>query len=421
MNLSNNSIITWSSGSVPSNPSSRRARSRYTRVGEDALIDNRWRVGRVIGSGTYGMVYEAYLDVSDSRVPYGRKFVVKTEKTGHKTLRHEASVYRLLRGVPGFPTLHFAGKHGSENVLVMQKLGMDLHSLLDSQGGLLTAKDALLITYQLLRRLKALHSTGYVHSVLHPGNVMLASAEDLIDRNAESVYLIDLGDAMPFLKRDGSHLRKENTGEIVGTLPFGSVSMLKGYTQSRRDDLESLVYLMVYLYNGRLPWTGEKDVDVIARRKREVGNRELTRGFPLSAASFSAAIRAIRFDQAPNYNKLFDYLKKALASLRARPYDTFDWQIRALRERERQMRMSMSDLDSSVYRWEKRFLATPLSFGFLVADENAQVGALFLIGGPIAILNYVNHTSFQFETSHIRLLLQQLRTIPNTVPLYKNW
>lgn len=352
MNLSNNSLISWSSGSIPSNPSSsRRARPRYTRVGEDALIDNRWRVGRMIGSGTYGTVYEAYVDVPDSRVPYARNnFVVKTEKPPYKTLRHEASVYRLLRGVPGFPTLHFAGKHGSENVLVLQKLGMDLHSLLHSQGGLLTAKDALLITYQLLHRLKALHSIGYVHSVLHPGNVMIASAEHLENRNSESVYLIDLGDATPFLKRDGSHMRKENTGEIVGTLPFGSVSMLKGYTQSRRDDLESLVYLMVYLYNGRVPWTGEKDVDVIARRKREVGNRELTRGFPISAASFSAAIRAIRFDQAPNYNKLFDYLKKALASLRARPYDVFDWQIRAFRERERQLRMSMSDLDSIVHR-----------------------------------------------------------------------
>lgn len=352
MNLSN-SYLTSSSGSFLSGSAPRRARHRSTRVAEDALIDDRWRVGRVLGSGTYGMVYDAHLEGSRSRQTYGApQYVVKTEKSGIKTLRYEASVYRLLRGARGFPKIYYAGRHGNENVVVMQKLGQDLNSLVESQGGLLSAKDALLITYQLVQRLKTLHTAGYVHSVIHPGNVMLAAADDLVDRHAETVYLIDLGDAAPFVQRDGSHIAKEQTGEIVGTLAFGSVSMLKGYTQSRRDDLESVVYLMAYLYNGRLPWTGERNPDVIARRKKEVGNRELTRGFPIYAASFSAAVRALRFDQTPNYRKLLEYLQKALASLRARPYDRFDWQTRLLRERERQMRLSLSDLDlsSSVYR-----------------------------------------------------------------------
>lgn len=356
MNPSNNSVITWSSGSAASSVASpvlrRRGRTGRGGVGEGSIIGGRWRVGREIGSGSYGTIHEATLESRDARpdIPFAEKYVVKTDKGAYKTLRHEATVYNSLRRARGFPTLHFAGLHAGQHVLVLQRLGQDLNSLLSSQRGLLTAKDALLITYQLVHRLKTLHATGYIHSVIHPGNVMLAPAHELDDRNADAVYLIDLGDATPYVRQDGSHVRKERSAGIVGTLPFGSASMLRGYTQSRRDDLESVVYLMVYLYNGRLPWTGERNADVIARRKRDVGNRELTRGFPIHAASFSAAVRAMRFDQHPDYRKLLGYLQKALAALRARPYDRFDWQIRNDRERERQQRMSMSDLDSTVFR-----------------------------------------------------------------------
>lgn len=88
-----------------------------------------------------------------------------------------------------------------------------------------------------------------------------------LNKRFDSVYLIDFGLTKRFRDKAGDHIQyKENKG-LVGTARYVSVNTHLGIgnpnliykkklEQSRRDDMESLGYLWIYLLNGKLPWQG---------------------------------------------------------------------------------------------------------------------------------------------------------------------
>ena len=92
---------------------------------------------------------------------------------------------------------------------------------------------------QVLAVLKNLHSIGYLHRDVKPQNIML-------DQN-EKAHLIDYGIAMPFRTPKGDHVPKVKTSFNEGTFSFYSQNQTRGYVPSRRDDIESLLYTMLFL------------------------------------------------------------------------------------------------------------------------------------------------------------------------------
>lgn len=155
-----------------------------------------------------------------------------------------------------------------------------------------------------------------------------------IGKRGNQVNVIDFGLAKKY--RDPKthlHIPYRENKNLTGTARYASINTHLGVEQSRRDDLESLGYVMMYFCRGSLPWQGLKAAtkkqkyDRIMEKKMTTSTEVLCRGFPNEFAIFLNYTRSLRFDDKPDYA----YLRKLFRDLFVREgfqYDyVFDWTI----------------------------------------------------------------------------------------------
>lgn len=110
----------------------------------------------------------------------------------------------------------------------------------------------LAIGLQLVTRLEQIHRKGFVHRDIKANNFMIGGGDD-----RKVVYVIDFGLAKRFRDlRTGQHIPVKGGKSLVGTARYASIASHEGFEQCRRDDLESLGYLLLYFLIGKLPWQG---------------------------------------------------------------------------------------------------------------------------------------------------------------------
>lgn len=281
-----------------------------------SLIDGVWSVGSEIGVGASGRVFNA--EDGD-----GTRAIVKVERRQTEGFEREVEVYDEVEEESGFPTIYFCGRHEGKNVIVMQRLKHSLYDISSMYPSAFTTNDVLKIGIQLLRRLEALHSYGFVHRDLHPGNVMLSHS------HGKTLYLIDFASAKKYLSFLGLHVFKYRTILRPISYLFGSVNALEGYTASRRDDLEALIYTLIYLRTGTLPWSnlsGRSRLDEILDLKSQIRSRELCAGLPNCFVSLCRQIRDLSFSERPQYSMFRRELRATLRNRGSTETERFSWQ-----------------------------------------------------------------------------------------------
>jgi len=163
-------------------------------------------------------------------------------------------------------------------------------------------------------RLQQLHAVGFVHRDLKPENLVLClNAHD--EGAVPSLTFVDFAMSMRFSRPGGAgHIAKRNDEGVAGTHRYMAIHAQKGVTQSRRSDLESLAYVLVYLAVGQLPWQSqEKDPVEMLRKKEQTSIPELCKGLRSEAfANFLRKCQSLRFDQEPDYVDLQRTLLKGI-------------------------------------------------------------------------------------------------------------
>ncbi|KAF7358434.1 Protein kinase domain-containing protein [Mycena venus] len=225
-----------------------------TRVRRAVLL-SRYRVFRTIHSdaGDRG-VYLAY-DFGDAQgCAAAPEVVIKIWVSGSDhEYHHEIAAYKVLRGCPGVPkTLQEAQYEPLCDIhaLPMQKLGPTLEDLISViPTRRFDSRMVLTVAIQMIERYRDIHERGLIHSGIKPGNICLAP------RGTDSpgmLYAIDFGFALPLA--DNLPLPSAHRIDAVGNRRFMSVLAHHGISKSQRDDLESLAYLLSYLFHGEVPW-----------------------------------------------------------------------------------------------------------------------------------------------------------------------
>ena len=137
----------------------------------------------------------------------------------------------------------------------MQILGPNLEQLFNFCDKRFSTATICNIFHQMLTRLQVVHEHDFVHRDLKPENICIGQG-----KKSNICYLIDFGLTKRFrCPKTGDHITfKQNLG-IVGTAMFLSLNSHLGAEHGRRDDLEALCNIMIYLFNqGKLPWAVTK-------------------------------------------------------------------------------------------------------------------------------------------------------------------
>ncbi|KAK9211880.1 hypothetical protein WN943_001258 [Citrus x changshan-huyou] len=255
--------------------------------------------------------------------------VQENVKTKHPQLLYESKLYRILQGGTGIPNVRWFGVEGDYNVLVMDLLGPSLEDLFNFCSRKLSLKTVLMLADQMINRVEFVHSKSFLHRDIKPDNFLMG-----LGRRANQVYIIDFGLAKKY--RDTSthqHIPYRENKNLTGTARYASMNTHLGIEQSRRDDLESLGYVLMYFLRGSLPWQGLKagtkkqKYEKISEKKVSTSIEALCRGYPTEFASYFHYCRSLRFDDKPDYA----YLKRIFRDLFIREgfqFDyVFDWTI----------------------------------------------------------------------------------------------
>lgn len=289
------------------------------------IIDNKYFVGPLIGKGSFGQVYTGTI------IKTGETIALKLEKKANiiQQLRHEYSVcfyfraikielkhnhipfqiYHKLRDCPGIVVPFDFGQLDHYNFFAMKLLGPSLEILFNYCNRRFTVPTALKVGIQMLQLIEPIHEHKIIHRDIKPENFVLRSKSVCAE-----LCLIDFGLSKRYVYLD-KHVAAKNNCSFTGTARYASINSQSFIEQSRRDDLESIGYILVYLINGSLPWQNLKgftDREMRKRRilqiKKSVALSTLCANMPIEIQCFLKYCRELAFEERPNYI----YLRKLL-------------------------------------------------------------------------------------------------------------
>ena len=276
------------------------------------------KTDKLLGKGGYSSVYVCKKKNSDSTKIYAMKIseIYKSpQKNNHLLIEYK--ILKYLSGGIGIPKVYSFGKENNDSntyLLVQQLLGNNLTQELKKYNNKIPKEIYINMAVQMITRIEFLHSKGLIHCDIKPENFALSI--DNNDKKNIIVYLIDFGLAEPYmnLKTKEHRQQKERKGR-KGTMDYCSMNSHSELSLSRRDDLESLAYCLIFLYYGKLPWLS---------RSNNGYNNETILNMKIEFSSYGCEIKNIhknlkkfldyaiklKFDEAPNYKYLKQLVKE---------------------------------------------------------------------------------------------------------------
>jgi len=305
-----------------------RGVSVHSDVDMEGRVVSKFRFGQQIGSGSFGLVYMGTNEQT------GEDVAMKLEPIGscQATLLNESKIYNSFIGGVGVPTVHWHGVEGDHNVIVMDLLGQSLEDLFNFCDRAFSLKTVIMLALQMLNRVEHVHARNVLHRDIKPENFVMGRKNNLL-------HIIDFGLAKKYRDPESrKHVPFRGGKSFVGTARYASVKTHLGIEQSRRDDLEALGYVLIYLLRGSLPWQGVRAAtefevyEKIRKLKVSISAEELCAQLPAEFAMYMNYCKDLPFYDTPDY----EHLRRLFRDLLFREgyqFDfVYDWTLKQAEE-----------------------------------------------------------------------------------------
>lgn len=336
------------------------------------VIDNRFKIRKKLGEGSFGSVFKA-------KDMYTKQYValkIDSRIRSQIQLINEIHAYETLSSIEGIPKLAASGRLNDSIYLAIEILGKTLsHRLKEKPNFSLGC--VINISLDLLKRLQDIHESCYIHRDIKPSNIMTGK-----NKSKKLLYLIDFGLAKKY--RDPATKQHSIYGEdrqMIGNLKYTSLNSHMGIEQSRRDDLESWMYLAINMILGRLPWDTEKNINAsygIMKMKSSLSFDQICEGCPQEFSEIFKYIRSLHFEERPNY----DFIRTSIQSIISKYSLTlnFDWLIRNPRRlsnghlhvrKPKEIRRGSENLDPS----KLQFITNGINISADISGSNSNISS----------------------------------------------
>ena len=290
------------------------------------LIAENFVILTKIGKGAFGEISLSYNLRENIEVA-----IKQEKKINNKVpqLKIEAKVYQKLLNIQlgqdisglkvlgqeivlGVPKFYGMGELPETYYLINEFLGPNLTNLFNFCGTKkFTISTVCLIAFQMLNRIEYIHKHHYLHRDIKPENFCIGNEE-----KTNVIYLIDFGLSKRYKNsKNHQHIPYREGRSLVGTARYVSINTHLGIEPSRRDDIESIGYVLIYFLKGSLPWQGMKaggqKYQRIMEKKLQIPTEVLCYGLPDEIVHYLNYTKNLRFEERPDY----DYLRNLFVRL----------------------------------------------------------------------------------------------------------
>ena len=250
-------------------------------------IIDKYEIIDKLGHGAFSQIFNA------KDIRKGEQVVIKTEPIDSEIslLKHEASMYIKMRNVNGMLLIKWYGVVDNIRCLVLPYAGVSLDKIKVTNPLV-----AINIFHQCIEALECIHRMSVIHRDIKPANI-------LVDHEGTCRF-VDFGLSSMFTGVYGGHIEKKTGQNLIGSPSYVSINVHEGCNPSRRDDLESLCYVYMYISNGRVPWAECSRNMICGMKKNIMGSDEGS-----LCASMWGYARRLAFEQEPEYSILLGILQ----------------------------------------------------------------------------------------------------------------
>ena len=230
---------------------------------------------------------------------------IQEKKEVYGKLEKEAYYLYLLKGF-GIPKIISYGFSGNYNILIEESLGKSLEQLFQENKNkpkIIRIKDMVMAGIQIIERLEFMHSKNIIHRDIKPNTFVVGNPDTSV------IYIYDFGFAKKYRSsKTGKHIKFSKNSKFSVNLKFSSVNSMEGVESSRRDDMESFGYMLIYLYNQELPWEKfkTKNINEIGQKvydmKKSIPINLLCKNLPKEMEEYMIYVKSLKFEEDPKYN-----------------------------------------------------------------------------------------------------------------------
>ncbi|CAD8045667.1 unnamed protein product [Paramecium sonneborni] len=258
------------------------------------IIAEEYEIINKLSQGSFGKVYLGKSRLNKIEVAIK---VEKNEVAYLNSIQKEVRILKQLEGVAQVPRLFWNGYYKGMDIIILNMLGKDLiyffHKLKH-----FSYQCVCNIAIQMIEILEFIHKKNIIHRDLKPENILGST-------NSSKIYLIDFG-----IAKDLEQIKKSKDKlSFIGTTRYASLAAHLGIEQNKKDDLESLGYILIYFLNKSLPWMNiDKDdtyrIQKIGQMKQEITQEQLCQGLPTALLKYMKYVKQMTNKLKPDYSSL---------------------------------------------------------------------------------------------------------------------